>query len=83
LEESMGAAPAQVVRICCMWYLVVWTASLAAECVGWLPMILRRRMNTDLETAILIPILVLFLALTSGGGSRVQSKLAQFSTSWV
>jgi hypothetical protein len=79
VENSLGSIPAYCVRLCCLWFLVVWIAGLIAVPVSsQLTFILRTEVSS-VQSAALAGVLLAFLFLTGLQSLQASARLALFT----
>ena len=78
-EDSLGSIPALGLRLCCVWFLVCWMATVIELPVGWmLPRILRRDVSS-IESGLVAGGILVLSFVTGLQTLPVRAKLALFT----
>ncbi len=78
LQTSMGRIPGYCARLCCIWFLVAWTAAMISLPVTWQLRVVLGRDAPALSSVVAI-VLLTYLFVTSLQNTRTAAKLALFT----
>jgi hypothetical protein len=79
VEHSLGLIPAWYARLCCISFLVLWMAELAAVIASWQAQWIIGREISQIESTAVAAAILVFLFLTGLQSWRMSSKQALFT----